>query len=263
MSVYSTQWYLAACQRGGQKPDNIHIDKMQSHNLNFLFLKISHLLKKLLINSIINNWIWVFNWKSKIAAGVFGTVLWHHVGLMWAIEHQVFPCRHFWNKPKPSSVRIIREWVCPRSQPQSVWTVSPCYSCFTFRLFHIRLPSLTFTVGFTVGTIDVGKARLMFWDLGGQEELQSLWDKVSWWLVTHRTVQVALTSWRLCSPPAVLCWVPRSHLRDRLYWWRASVRVKGGLWCVTRAVFSDVLMFLPWKKRCSCDLDVFTVVSCR
>lgn len=31
----------------------------------------------------------------------------------------------------------------------------------------------------TVGTIDVGKARLMFWDLGGQEELQSLWDKVS------------------------------------------------------------------------------------
>lgn len=30
-----------------------------------------------------------------------------------------------------------------------------------------------------VGTVDVGKARLMFWDLGGQEELQSLWDKVS------------------------------------------------------------------------------------
>ena len=29
-----------------------------------------------------------------------------------------------------------------------------------------------------VGTIDVGKTRLMFWDLGGQEELQSLWDKV-------------------------------------------------------------------------------------
>jgi len=28
-----------------------------------------------------------------------------------------------------------------------------------------------------VGTVDVGKARLMFWDLGGQEELQSLWDK--------------------------------------------------------------------------------------
>ena len=35
------------------------------------------------------------------------------------------------------------------------------------------------SLSFTVGTIDVGKARLMFWDLGGQEELQSLWDKVS------------------------------------------------------------------------------------
>ncbi|XP_063152982.1 ADP-ribosylation factor-related protein 1 isoform X5 [Candoia aspera] len=39
---------------------------------------------------------------------------------------------------------------------------------------------ITTTVGLNnllVGTIDVGKARLMFWDLGGQEELQSLWDK--------------------------------------------------------------------------------------
>lgn len=30
---------------------------------------------------------------------------------------------------------------------------------------------------FVVGKIDVKGARLMFWDLGGQEELQSLWDK--------------------------------------------------------------------------------------
>lgn len=29
-----------------------------------------------------------------------------------------------------------------------------------------------------VGKIDVGSVRLNFWDLGGQEELQSLWDKV-------------------------------------------------------------------------------------
>ncbi|XP_063152977.1 ADP-ribosylation factor-related protein 1 isoform X1 [Candoia aspera] len=36
---------------------------------------------------------------------------------------------------------------------------------------------ITTTVGLNIGTIDVGKARLMFWDLGGQEELQSLWDK--------------------------------------------------------------------------------------
>ena len=29
-----------------------------------------------------------------------------------------------------------------------------------------------------VGKIDIGGIRLNFWDLGGQEELQSLWDKV-------------------------------------------------------------------------------------
>lgn len=44
----------------------------------------------------------------------------------------------------------------------------------TFR-FHWIAFFLSFPL---VGTIDVGKTRLMFWDLGGQEELQSLWDKV-------------------------------------------------------------------------------------
>ena len=32
-----------------------------------------------------------------------------------------------------------------------------------------------------VGQVDVEGVRLNFWDLGGQEELQSLWDKVSDW----------------------------------------------------------------------------------
>jgi len=32
---------------------------------------------------------------------------------------------------------------------------------------------------FLVGKIDIGRVRLNFWDLGGQEELQSLWDKVN------------------------------------------------------------------------------------
>ena len=32
---------------------------------------------------------------------------------------------------------------------------------------------------FSVGTIVVGGVKLKFWDLGGQEELQSLWDKVN------------------------------------------------------------------------------------
>ncbi|KAM9800656.1 ADP-ribosylation factor-related protein 1 isoform 1-T1 [Syngnathus typhle] len=41
----------------------------------------------------------------------------------------------------------------------------------------MNLSKITSTVGLNIGTIDVGKARLMFWDLGGQEELQSLWDK--------------------------------------------------------------------------------------
>ncbi|XP_020837267.1 ADP-ribosylation factor-related protein 1 isoform X1 [Phascolarctos cinereus] len=41
----------------------------------------------------------------------------------------------------------------------------------------MSLSKITTTVGLNIGTIDVGKARLMFWDLGGQEELQSLWDK--------------------------------------------------------------------------------------
>uniref|UniRef100_A0A915Q533 ADP-ribosylation factor-related protein 1 n=1 Tax=Setaria digitata TaxID=48799 RepID=A0A915Q533_9BILA len=36
---------------------------------------------------------------------------------------------------------------------------------------------ITSTVGLNVGTIIVGSTRLNFWDLGGQEELQSLWHK--------------------------------------------------------------------------------------
>ncbi|XP_067904330.1 ADP-ribosylation factor-related protein 1 isoform X2 [Heterodontus francisci] len=41
----------------------------------------------------------------------------------------------------------------------------------------MNLSKITTTVGLNIGTIDVGSTRLMFWDLGGQEELQSLWDK--------------------------------------------------------------------------------------
>lgn len=37
---------------------------------------------------------------------------------------------------------------------------------------------ITTTVGLNIGKIDVAGIRLNFWDLGGQEELQSLWDKV-------------------------------------------------------------------------------------
>ncbi|XP_040600935.1 ADP-ribosylation factor-related protein 1-like [Mesocricetus auratus] len=41
----------------------------------------------------------------------------------------------------------------------------------------MSLSKITTSVGLNIGTVDVGKARLMFWDLGGQEEVQSLWDK--------------------------------------------------------------------------------------
>ena len=36
---------------------------------------------------------------------------------------------------------------------------------------------ITTTVGCNIGKVDIGRVRLNFWDLGGQEELQSLWDK--------------------------------------------------------------------------------------
>lgn len=37
---------------------------------------------------------------------------------------------------------------------------------------------ITTTVGLNIGKIDIAGIRLNFWDLGGQSELQSLWDKV-------------------------------------------------------------------------------------
>lgn len=37
---------------------------------------------------------------------------------------------------------------------------------------------ITTTVGLNIGKIDISGVRLNFWDLGGQTELQSLWDKV-------------------------------------------------------------------------------------
>eukprot|EP00048_Salpingoeca_helianthica_P007116 m.106752 g.106752 ORF g.106752 m.106752 type:complete len:202 (-) comp14235_c1_seq4:76-681(-) len=36
---------------------------------------------------------------------------------------------------------------------------------------------ITTTVGMNVGRADVGRARLVMWDLGGQLELQQLWEK--------------------------------------------------------------------------------------
>jgi len=42
----------------------------------------------------------------------------------------------------------------------------------------INPSKITTTVGLNIGNIDIHKVSLNFWDLGGQTELQSLWDKV-------------------------------------------------------------------------------------
>lgn len=43
----------------------------------------------------------------------------------------------------------------------------------------MNLNRVTTTVGLNIGRIELQGIRLNFWDLGGQQELQSLWDKVS------------------------------------------------------------------------------------
>lgn len=40
-----------------------------------------------------------------------------------------------------------------------------------------NMNKITSTVGLNIGKVDIGSVRLNFWDLGGQEELQVLWDK--------------------------------------------------------------------------------------
>ncbi|CAB4066899.1 ARFRP1 [Lepeophtheirus salmonis] len=44
-------------------------------------------------------------------------------------------------------------------------------------VFKINPAKITTTVGLNIGRIEVNSVRLNFWDLGGQSELQSLWDK--------------------------------------------------------------------------------------
>ena len=41
----------------------------------------------------------------------------------------------------------------------------------------MQLSKITTTVGLNIGKINTQGVKLMFWDLGGQEELQTLWDK--------------------------------------------------------------------------------------
>ncbi|XP_055915610.1 ADP-ribosylation factor-related protein 1 [Eupeodes corollae] len=48
---------------------------------------------------------------------------------------------------------------------------------FTKNYKGMNPSKITTTVGLNIGQVDVQGIRLNFWDLGGQTELQSLWDK--------------------------------------------------------------------------------------
>lgn len=50
---------------------------------------------------------------------------------------------------------------------------------FTKGYRGLNLTKVTATVGLNIGRIDTHSIVMNFWDLGGQDELQTLWDKVS------------------------------------------------------------------------------------
>lgn len=49
---------------------------------------------------------------------------------------------------------------------------------FTKNYKGMNLKFITTTVGLNIGQIEMAGVKLSFWDLGGQKDLQSLWDKV-------------------------------------------------------------------------------------
>ena len=51
---------------------------------------------------------------------------------------------------------------------------------------------ITTTVGLNIGEIITAGVKLNFWDLGGQEELQSLWDK--YYAESHAVIYIVDSS---------------------------------------------------------------------
>lgn len=51
---------------------------------------------------------------------------------------------------------------------------------------------ITTTVGLNIGEINTAGVKLNFWDLGGQEELQSLWDK--YYAESHAVIYIVDSS---------------------------------------------------------------------
>ena len=56
----------------------------------------------------------------------------------------------------------------------------------------MNLSKITTTVGLNIGQVTLGNIRLNFWDLGGQEELQSLWDK--YYAESHAVIYIVDSS---------------------------------------------------------------------
>ncbi|RWS12409.1 hypothetical protein B4U79_09019 [Dinothrombium tinctorium] len=52
----------------------------------------------------------------------------------------------------------------------------------------VNLKKITTTVGLNVGKVFVNGVCVSFWDLGGQQELQALWDK--YYLETHAIIYI-------------------------------------------------------------------------
>ncbi|XP_074642363.1 ADP-ribosylation factor-related protein 1-like isoform X2 [Tubulanus polymorphus] len=52
----------------------------------------------------------------------------------------------------------------------------------------MKLSKITTTVGLNIGKVDLGAIRLNFWDLGGQDDLQTLWDK--YYIESHAVIYV-------------------------------------------------------------------------
>lgn len=74
-------------------------------------------------------------------------------------------------------------------------------------------------MGLNIGQIDTKGIRLSFWDLGGQEELQSLWDKVCFALKLAYLIYVVyllLTCLQYYAESHALIYVVDSADRDRI-----------------------------------------------
>lgn len=72
-----------------------------------------------------------------------------------------------------------------------------------------NLAKITTTVGLNIGKIDTNGVRLNFWDLGGQEELQALWDK--YYQECHAVIYVVDTSDRERIPESKQAFLKMIH----------------------------------------------------